>query len=129
MSTTFLTAFNNIIFKFIDDLINTFPEESEFKVYKQTLIILKAANAKKMCILFKNYSYNYREKIKNKDGTFFVNNDYNELREASVDTFDDDSVSAIINKLKVYWGELSNENKEQIWKYLNTMIQLSDLVT
>ena len=129
MSTTFLTAFNNIIFKFIDDLIHTFPEEPEFKVYKQTLVILKAANAKKMCLLFKNYSYNYREKIKNKDDTFFINNNYDDLREASVDTFDEDSISAIIDKLKIYWVELSNENKEQIWKYLNTMIQLSDLVT
>ena len=128
MSTTFLTAFNNIIFKFIDDLINTFPEESEFKVYKQTLVILKAANAKKMCILFKNYSYIYREKINGKDESFFINNDYSELKEAS-ESFDNDSVSAIINKLKVYWEELSNENKDKIWKYLNTMIQLSDLVT
>ena len=129
MTTTFLTAFNNIIFKFIDDLINTFPEESEFKVYKQTLIILKAANAKKMCLLFKNYSNMYREKINGKDETFFINNDYNELKEASMKSFDDDSVSAIIDKLKIYWVELSNENKDQIWKYLNTMIQLSDLVT
>ena len=129
MSTTFLMAFNNIIFKFIDDLINTFPEEPEFKVYRQTLIILKAANAKKMCLLFKNYSYTYREKINGKDETFFMNNTYNDLREASVNTFDDDSISAIIDKLKTYWGELSNENKDQIWKYLNTMIQLSDLVT
>ena len=128
MSATFLTAFNNIIFKFIDDLINTFPEEQDFKVYKQTLSILKSANAKKMCILFKNYSYNYREQIKNKDETFFISNNYDDLREASSTTFDDDSVSSIINKLKLYWNELSNENKEQIWKYLNTMIQLSDLV-
>jgi hypothetical protein len=129
MTTTFLTAFNNIIFKFIDDLISTFPEESEFKVYKQTLIILKAANAKKMCLLFKNYSYIYREKINGKDETFFINNDYTELKEASMKSFDDDSVSAIIEKLKIYWVELSNENKDKIWKYLNTMIQLSDLVT
>ena len=129
MSTTFLTAFNNVIFKFIDDLINTFPEESEFKVYKQTLVILKAANAKKMCVLFKNYSDIYRDKINGKDESFFINNDYSELKEANDESFNTDSVGAIINKLKVYWGELSNENKDKIWKYLNTMIKLSDLVT
>ena len=128
MSATFLTAFNNIIFKFIDDLINTFPEEQDFKVYKQTLTLLKSANAKKMCILFKNYSYDYRDKIKNKEESFFISNNYDDLREASSNKFDDDSVSAIINKLKLYWTELSDDNKEQIWKYLNTMIQLSDLV-
>ena len=72
--TTYLTAFNNIIFNFVDDLIDTFPEESEFKVYKRTLSILKCANAKKMCLLFKNYSYSYRDKILDNDETFFINN-------------------------------------------------------
>ena len=102
MSATFLTAFNNIIFKFIDDLINTFPEEPEFKVYKQTLSLLKSANAKKMCILFKNYSCDYKEQINKKDETFFITNNYDDLREASSNTFDDNSVSDIINKLKLF---------------------------
>ena len=33
--TTYLTAFNNLIFKFIDDLIQTFPEENDFNFAKQ----------------------------------------------------------------------------------------------
>ena len=51
---TYLTAFNNLIFKFTDDLIETFPEENDFKVYKRALTILKSANAKKMCAIFKS---------------------------------------------------------------------------
>ena len=121
---TYLTAFNNIIFKFIDDLIETFPEENDFKVYKRTLILLKSANAKKMCILFKNYSYIYRQKILDNDESFFLDTEYTEIKEA----VDEDSVSAIIDKLKLYWTELSNDNKDKIWKYLSTMIKLSDLV-
>ena len=54
---TYLTAFNNIIFKFIDDLIETFPEENDVKVYKRTLTLLKlvsgASNLNNVCcILF-----------------------------------------------------------------------------
>lgn len=121
---TYLTAFNNIIFKFIDDLIETFPEENDFKVYKRTLTLLKSANAKKMCILFKNYSYIYRQKILDNDESFFLETEYKEIKEAG----DEDSVSAIIDKLKLYWGELSSDNKDKIWQYLSTMIKLSDLV-
>lgn len=126
MSTTYLTAFNNIIFDFIDDLIGTFPEENDFKVYKRTLELLKSANAKKMCMIFKGYSYQYREKIKQKDESFFLKNTYDEIKADSKQ--DDNSVVAIIEKLKNYWNELSNENKDKIWLYLNTMISLCDLV-
>ena len=45
---TYLTAFNNLIFKFTDDLIETFQEENDFKVYK-TLSILKSANDENVC--------------------------------------------------------------------------------
>ena len=65
--TTCLTAFNNIVFNFVDDLIETFPEEKDFEVYKRTFLILKSANAKKMCILFKNYSFIYRDNINSHD--------------------------------------------------------------
>ncbi len=123
--TTYLTAFNNLIFKFTDDLIETFPEENDFKVYRRAFSILKSANAKKMCVIFRNYSQIYREKILSKDETFFLDNDYSEIKEANED---ENTVEQVINKLKSYWGELSAENKEKIWKYLETLIKLSDLI-
>ena len=122
--TTYLTAFNNIVFNFVDDLIETFPEERDFDVYKRTFLILKGVNAKKMCILFKNYSFIYRDKINNQDESFFINNDYNEIKEDN----DAESIGGVIEKLKYYWKEMSTENKEKIWKYLSTMIKLSELV-
>lgn len=122
---TYLTAFNNLIFKFTDDLIETFPEENDFKVYKRALTILKSANAKKMCVIFKSYSHIYKEKILAKDETFFMQNEYSEIKQANDD---ENTVEAVINKLKVYWTELSEENKDKIWKYLETLIKLSDLI-
>lgn len=121
---TALTAFNNIIFRFVDDLIETFPEESDFKVYKRTFTILKSANAKKMCTMFKNYSYVYREKILANDESFFIENEYTEIKQAS----NMESVGGIIEKLKEHWKILGHENKGKIWQYLATMIQLSDMV-
>ena len=124
--STYLTAFNNLIFKFTDDLIETFPEENDFKVYKRALSILKSANAKKMCVIFKNYSHIYKEKILAKDETFFIQNEYTEIKEAGED---ENTVEAVINKLKKYWNELSDQNKVKIWKYLETLIKLSDMIS
>lgn len=121
---TALTAFNNIIFRFVDDLIDTFPEENDFKVYKRTFNILKSANAKKMCNLFQIYSYNYREKILSKDESFFIENEYSEIKQAN----NAESVGGIIEKLKEHWKSLDDDNKQKIWQYLSTMIQLSDMI-
>ena len=68
---TYLTAFNNILFKFNDELIETFPEENDFKVYKRGLSLLKSANARKICEVFKSYSIPYKAKILARDESFF----------------------------------------------------------
>jgi hypothetical protein len=124
MSNTFLSAFNNLVIKFNDDLINTFPEENDFKVYKRGIILLNSANAKKICLLFKDYMVFYRQKITEKDESFFLNNDYTEI----VNNTKSEGVESIITKLKYYWNNMSTGNKDKIWEYLNSLIKLCDLV-
>lgn len=121
---TYLTAFNNILFKFNDELIETFPEENDFKVYKRGLSLLKSANARKICEVFKSYSIPYKAKILTKDESFFFKANYNDIKQAG----DENTIEQVIEKLKLYWTQLDTENKEKIWKYLETMIKLSDLI-
>lgn len=47
MSNLYLTAFNNLVIKFNEDLISTFPDDNDFKVYKRGIEMLNSANAKK----------------------------------------------------------------------------------
>jgi hypothetical protein len=124
MSNTYLTAFNNLVVKFNDDLITTFPEENDFKVYKRGIMMINIANAKKICSLYKNYMILYRKKIEDKDESFFLTNNYTEI----VNNTKSEGVEGIIQKLKNYWNTLSNVNKEKIWEYLSSLIKLSDLI-
>jgi len=124
MSNTFLTAFNNLVIKFNDDLIMTFPEETDFKVYKRGIMMINSANAKKICSLYKAYMILYRKKIEEKDESFFLLNDYTEI----VNNSQSEGVEGIIQKLKNYWAVLSSSNKEKIWEYLNSLIKLSDMI-
>jgi hypothetical protein len=123
--STYLTAFNNLVLKFNDDLIYIFPEENDFKVYKRGICMLNSANAKKICILFKNYSIIYRTQIEIKDENFFLNNNYEHII-----TNDEtgNGIESIINKLKFYWNQLNDSNKEKIWDYLTSLLKLSDLI-
>ena len=124
MSNTYLTAFNNLVIKFNDDLIMTFPEENDFKVYKRGIMMINTANAKKICSLYKNYMILYRKKIQEKDESFFLENNYTEI----VNNTKSEGVEGIIQKLKNYWTTLSSANKEKIWEYLSSLIKLSDLI-
>jgi hypothetical protein len=124
MSNTFLSAFNNLVIKFNDDLISTFPEENDFKVYKRGIMLLNVANSKKICLLFKDYMVFYRQKITEKDESFFLNNDYTEI----VNNTKSEGVESIISKLKHYWNNMSTGNKDKTWEYLNSLIKLCDMV-
>jgi hypothetical protein len=124
MSNTYLTAFNNLVIKFNDDLIMTFPEENDFKVYKRGIMMINSANAKKICSLYKNYMILYRTKIDEKDESFFLDNNYTEI----VNNTKSEGVEGIIQKLKNYWTTLSSANKEKIWEYLSSLIKLSDII-
>lgn len=124
MATSYLSAFNNLILKFNDDLIVVFPEENDFKVYRRGIDFLIKSNVKKVCNLFKINTFNYRQKILDRDESFF-------LKDASysdVVNTKDEGIVLVINKLKNYWGDLSEENQKKIWDYMNTLIKLADLV-
>ena len=96
--TSYLTAFNTVVFNFNDDLIQTFPEENDFKVYRRGLEWLKESNAKKYVIYSKFILSITEKKSKSKDETFFLNTTYDDV----VDT-ENEGIVLVINKLKKYW--------------------------
>ena len=61
----YLSAFNNLVLKFNDELIETFPEEKDFKIYKTGLNFIISNNKKKICELFKEYIFDYKVPILN----------------------------------------------------------------
>ena len=66
----------------------------------------------------------YRQKIIEKDESFFLNNNYIEI----VNNVKSDGIESIITKLKNYWTNMSSGNKDKIWEYLNSLIKLSELI-
>jgi hypothetical protein len=122
-SISYLAAFNNVVSQFIEDLIITFPEEMEFRKFKTGFLLLKKTNPKKLLQVFKFYIKSYKTKIINRDDNFFLITESSNLAQ-----IEDNSISNLLDKLKVYWKPLSDTNKDNIWKYLNTLIILSEKV-
>lgn len=113
-------AFNKIFISLIDDCILVFPNDLELKKYKKGARILDQFNPKKPSAIFKTYSEPFRKYIDTRDEHFFMKNDYSKIEEV------DDDVTNFINKIKELWNELTDDNKDKIWKYLQTLCSLTD---
>ena len=118
--SSFLTAFCNLIIRFNEELIDTFPNEQEFKTVKTAIMLMKQTNPRLLLNLFVSYIEPWKEYVTNRNESFFINKDYDD--EAQGDT----NFLMLITRLKQYWPNLSDKNRDCIWKYLNTLIILSE---
>jgi len=115
-----MTGFNKKFDEFLADLISTFPEDKDFRNFKNSFNLLKNIDEKKPITVFSMYAPLYRENVLAKNEQFFIENDYSELSKEKNIT------SELIAKLKNYWTQLDETNREVVWKYLIILITLVD---
>ena len=65
--TAIVTAFNNIGTQFMAELVETFPDEPQFKVFKSGVRALIWANKSKLIQLYAHYCDNFHDQITNND--------------------------------------------------------------
>ena len=115
-------TFNNTFQEFINDLINTFPDDKSFKLCKQSFTFMKNIDDTKPIEMFRVYALKYREQIISRDEGFFLNHDFKDEI-----TADNVNLSVeILMTLKSYWKQLTDDNKDVVWKYLVLLYKLND---
>ena len=117
---SYLNIFITQLTNFIDDLILIQPNDNDFKVFKNGISLLKRTNPRKILILFQNYINKYETKIIERDETFFLENQYNEISKT-------ENILEIMDKLKTYWNDMNDTNKEKVWKYFEILLKLSKM--
>jgi hypothetical protein len=120
-----ITCFNNKLEEFLKDLINTFPEDNDFKLFKNSFSLLKQLNPKQPQQIFHKYAPEYKQHILDRDDQFFLDKSYDEIQEAK-QYLKSDVIADVVNKLKGYWLQLDTSNREIVWQYLNLLIILDD---
>lgn len=108
-----LQAFLSVLDEFIQELVETFPEEKKIKVYQNAYQTMKKANPRKVLESFMDAAMPLSEYITNKDEKILeLNNELlNELN------------------IKKWWTpELSKNTKDAIWQYLNTLYILGTTI-
>jgi hypothetical protein len=122
MSTSnLIKAFNKLVFQFNDDLIAVFPQESDFKLSRHTFELLDKVNFKKIVELVGPHLIIHRDSLTSRDDNFFITTDASKYVET------DDLI--IIKKLRDYWkNDMTEENKEKVWSYLNNSLKLTEMI-
>lgn len=123
--------FNNKLTEFLKELVQTFPSDTDFKLFQASVRVLKLADEKKPLELFNSgLTDEYKENIRNKNEEFFLNNDYSDvLNNEHLKKHkhnDNDINDKLINKLKGYWKELDDNNREIVWQYFTILLKICD---
>jgi hypothetical protein len=121
MSNT-IKAFNNQLQNFVNVLSERFPNLSDLKIACTGLSTLMKFNTKKPIELFTKYTYKYREIVMTKNEVELLNTNFAN----DVDKDDVDYTIKLIRIMKDNWIQLTGEEKDNIWKYLEVLMKLID---
>lgn len=128
----FYNIFNTKIIEFLNDLIVLFPNDSDFKMYKTAINLVKLADNKKPLQYYKKFvTDEYKEHINNRNDKFFLEHDYSEIindNELNSEVGASDISSKIVNRLKGYWSSLTDDNKVIVWDYFTLFLKISEKI-
>ena len=110
---TSISAFNDMMEQFINELTQTFPEEKGIKKYHASFDLLRKTNPRKCIESFMMAIGPYVTKITSKDDSFLLD-DIDFLNE--------------INIKKHWTPELSQNTKDAVWQYLQTLYMLGTTI-
>ena len=118
----FLDAFYGQFSSFLDQLIVTFPDDSDFPTYKTGLFLLQKTNPKLVPEQVVLHVTPFEAVLRARDDAFFKSRGFPEYA-------DDNALDLIIQKMMEYWDVLSPENKSVIWTYVTLLLDLAKRYT
>lgn len=116
MESSPLGAFNNMLLRFFEDLVETYPEERDIRLGLEAIQGAKKINPKLILDLF--YEYVFRDAYQ----FIMVEDDVNliEYARAMVQKQFNEMSSALLIFDK-HWDTMSDGNRQRVWKYMKVL--------
>ena len=111
---TTISAFNDMMEQFLEELVQTFPEEPAMKKYQMSFEMLRKANSRACMENFMQSVGPYSQHIMSKDDSFFLNNP---------EVFKDFKLN------NIWTSDVSDTTKNAIWQYLQTLYILGNTIS
>jgi hypothetical protein len=112
----FAKAFYDQFYRFLEQMIELYPEDTDFRTFETFLRGIAKANPMTAVKVFHETTSKFAAQIEARDESFFLKYDYTEY---GGDTMD------IIGKLSRYYTGLSEDSRKSIWEYLLVLKELS----
>ena len=122
-----LNAFNTQLINLLNNLCEMYPNDNDIHFSSTTIHFLKKSNPRQLHIICDKYISVYSKEIKEKNDSFFLNNNYRE-HYSYKSSEDINHIEKIIDTLKKYWKTMDDESKENIWKYMQVLQILNDKI-
>lgn len=117
-------VFCKVLSDFLNDIYKSYPDASLLIFIKLTDTLI-ATNPSKVVANFMQYVEPVKDKIKNKDESFFINGGLSK----QVDT-DNAFIHDEIDKIISIWknSNTSLKTKEVIWKYFQVLVEIGEKI-
>jgi hypothetical protein len=119
-----IAIFNSKFEEFVKDLIVIFPEDKDFKLLGNSFRLMKLADHRKPFELFAMYGGKFEKFVETKDENFFLNHSYDDVVKSESNFTED-----LVNKLKSYWSNMTDIDKESTWTYLQLFFRLKNKIS
>ena len=113
------SQFNDTLIELVNDLIVVFPNDTDFRMYKLAIQGVMITDNTVIHKVFREQVCRvYGEKILARDEAFFLNNNYEEMKQEFSDA------DGLIKKLKECWTRLTEDQRNVVWKYFRVLVLL-----
>jgi hypothetical protein len=123
MSVNIVSTFNDHLIEFFQDVSNIFPENTDIRTGKNSILTIKKMNPSIIIKIWKKYIANiYQTQIEAGDISFFIGKDYsNDL----INSTNSDSILETINRLRDPIRLMNDSDQIKTMKYIKNLTKLS----
>ena len=114
----FMDAFYGQFTDFLNQLIQVFPDDSDFPTFKTGLLLLQRTNPKIVPDQVLIHVAPYETTIRARDEKFFMDHGFE-------DYTNNDALGTLIMKMKTLWEGLSDNSKKVVWDYTILLLDLA----
>lgn len=115
---SFLKIFNKKLVEFLEDLLTIYPDDRDLKKAKMGLPMLTQTNPRLTVEYFKANILPHKDQIMNKDS--------DGLLKLANEKLEQDQLGAVFSKINQKYQEMSDANREVVWKYAQVLVMLCE---
>lgn len=120
-----LSTYNDQFIELIEDIEQLFPDDLEITTSKNSILLIRKANPKKIITLMTPYLLKYKSEINSGNIDFFIKKNYSS--EITDETANNPStILDKIDSLRSPINKMDDADKNKIVEYMQNLLQLSE---